>query len=247
MPMLRHFLHNINVLKNAAGKGLLYMDGIIFDMDGVLIDTERMFMDCWLIAGKEFGIDSENVEKLVRDCIGLSVNDTRILCEKRLAGIVSYDEALKRVRDIFSKKKTEEGIPVKSGAYMLLEYLKTNRIPVGLASSTSYHTIAEQLTQVKLLDYFKVVVGRDMVSEGKPSPQVYVKACKDLKLNPEKTIAIEDSINGLKAAKGAGLKTIMVPDLLPYTKDLEPYVDEHFDSLKGIQEALSKGDLLCGL
>ena len=223
------------------------MDGIIFDMDGVLIDTERMYMDCWRIAGKEFEIDEESVDKLVRDCIGLSSKDTKELCEKRLAGKVSYDEGIKRVRDIFRRKRIEEGIPVKSGAYLLLEYLKTNRIPIGLASSTSYHTIVEELTQLKMIDYFKVVIGGDMVREGKPSPLVYERACKELMLNPERTIAIEDSINGLKAAKGAGLKTIMVPDLLPYTEELEPYVDEHFDSLKGIQEALRDGELLCGL
>ncbi len=223
------------------------MDGIIFDMDGVLIDTERMYMDCWMIAGKELGIDDESVESLVHDCIGLSTNDMRAMCAKRLAGKASYDEGLKRVRDIFRKKRIEEGIPVKTGAYMLLEYLKTNRIPIGLASSTSYHTIVEELTQLQMIDYFKLIIGGDMVSEGKPSPQVYVKACKELMVNPCKTIAIEDSINGLKSAKGAGLKTIMVPDLLPFTDDLEPYVDEHFDNLKGIQEALRGGELLCGL
>lgn len=71
---------------------------------------------------------------------------------------------------------------------MLLEYLKTNRIPIGLASSTSYHTIVEELTQLKMIDYFKVIVGGDMVSEGKPSPLVYEKACKELMVNPEKPL-----------------------------------------------------------
>lgn len=223
------------------------MDGIIFDMDGVLIDTEKMYMDCWLTVGRELNMDIQLVDDMVHRCIGLSVEDTKQICEKMMEGRISYEEAIKRVRDTFKRKRVQEGIPVKPGAYMLLEYLKTNRIPVGLASSTSYHTIVEELTELKMINYFKVIVGGDMVSRGKPSPEVYEKACKELKLTPEKTIAIEDSLNGLKAAKGAGLKTIMVPDILPYTENLEPYVDEHFDNLKGIQEALSGGELLCNL
>lgn len=219
------------------------IDGFVFDMDGVLYDTERLCNIYFIEAGKEFGISEDVMTQLMISCVGLNAVATKEKFLECLGNDFKYDDFYALWSGMVRKSIIEQGLPVKPGAYMLLEYLKTNRYPMALATSTSSKSTMSHLEQSKMTGYFQVVVTGDKVSKCKPHPEPYETACKQLNLNPSRTVAIEDSPNGLKSAKAAGLKTIMVVDQIPYTDDLEPYVDIKFNSLTDVLEVMRKGEL----
>lgn len=154
-------------------------------------------------------------------CIGRSGKDSKELFKEFYEEKFSYHEFMEKT----SKKIKEEidlnGLPIKKGVRELLIYLSANQYKIGLASSTKYEGIIEHLTKAKLLEYFKVIIGGDLVEYSKPSPEIYVKACNELGVNPKEAYAIEDSHNGIRAAFGADMKVIMVPDLMEVTQEME--------------------------
>lgn len=127
-------------------------------------------------------------------------------------------------------------MPLKSGARELLSYLKDRDIKVGLASSTSYKGVIKNLKGACLLDYFHVIIGGDMIKHSKPQPEIYLLACEKLGVRPEKTVAVEDSYNGIKAAYNAKMIPIMVPDLIAPTDEILSMVYKKMDSLDAVLE-----------
>lgn len=113
----------------------------------------------------------------------------------------------------------------------LLQYLKEEKIPVGLASSTRLAAVEEELKQAGLYDYFRVVVGGDQLKRSKPEPDIYLMACEKMGISPENAYAVEDSYNGIRAAYSAGMMPIMVPDLLPATEEMREKSIAVFDDL----------------
>ena len=105
-------------------------------------------------------------------------------------------------------------LPMKPGVVELLSYLKDNGKKIALASSTRRETVVNQLRWADIIDYFDVIISGDMVARSKPAPDIFLKACEELRVSPEKAYAIEDSYNGIRAAHAGGLRPIMVPDLL---------------------------------
>ena len=219
------------------------IDGFVFDMDGVLYDTERLCNICFLKVGSQYGVDSVVMNDLMFACVGLNAVATKDKFLSVLGEKFPYDKFCEEWRAEVRSIIIEQGLPVKKGAYMLLEYLKTNRYPVALATSSSKNSTMSHLEQSKMKDYFSAIVTGDMVSKCKPDPEPYLTACKLLNINPGRSVAIEDSPNGLKSAKVAGLKTIMVEDQIPYTDDLAPYVDIKFNSLTDVLEVMRKNEL----
>lgn len=137
----------------------------------------------------------------------------------------------------------EGGMPVKPGVYLMLEYLKANRYVIGLASSSSRKSIMHHIEEANMTEYFSVIVASDEVEKGKPEPDIYLKALEKMNLRKEAVIAFEDSPNGLKSATNAGIKAIMIPDQIPYSEELQPYVFERFNSMTDALEALKKGEI----
>lgn len=191
---------------------------VIFDMDGVLFDTERLCRETWNQIGKEQKL--ENIDDVLTECTGLNKQDT-ILVMKKVYGeefdAVGFMETCSQIN---VRKMKEEGIPIKKGAQEILEYLKSENYKIGLASSSRKFRILENLESSGLKDYFQIVVGGDMIEHSKPKPDIYLLACKELDVNPAETFAIEDSPNGIRSAYHAGMKVIMVPDLLEPTKEI---------------------------
>lgn len=191
---------------------------VIFDMDGVLFDTERLCKESWNMIAKEQKL--EGINEVLEACTGSNRQDTILIMKK------TYGEDFDAIgfMDICSKinvkRMEEEGIPIKKGAKEILDFLKTENYKIGLASSTRKFRVMDNLEKSGFKDYFQAVVGGDMVEHSKPNPDIYLLACRELGVNPTETFAIEDSPNGIRSAYNAGMKPIMVPDLIVPTEEI---------------------------
>lgn len=205
------------------------IEAVVFDMDGVLFDTERLFMEGFQEAAAELHID--NVEKAAVGCIGLTMKDTKALFERECGADFSFDEYYAVCAKRFKEKIEKDGLPVKPGVREILTYLKEEGYRIGLASSTGRSGVLGHLKRAGLTDFFEVIIGGDMIEHGKPAPDIYKKACEELMVMPNKAIAIEDSPNGLKAAYAAGLRPVMVPDMIMPTPETAALLYAKCDSL----------------
>ena len=217
------------------------IDGVIFDMDGILFDTERVVNECIALVGTEYGID--NIDYIIEKCIGVSTAETKAFYRSVLGDDFPVDEMYEKIREMTNLRLAEGGMPVKSGVYLMLEYLKTNRYQIGLASSSSRRSIMHHIEAANMTEYFSVIVAGDDVEKGKPEPDIYLKALEKMNLKGKTVIAFEDSPNGLKSATAAGINAIMIPDQIPYNEELKPYVFERFNSMTSALEALKKGEI----
>ena len=159
---------------------------------------------------------------------------------------MSFEELHEDCSRRFKKKEEREGLPEKPGVHEILEYLKENRIPTALASSTRRTAVMEHLDRAGITSYFQKIICGDMVEHGKPAPDIYLKACEELGVAPGQALAVEDSFNGIRSAYAAGLYTVMVPDQLPPTEEILALVDKKCDSLTELQAQLPELLAVCG-
>ena len=194
-------------------------EAVVFDMDGVIFDSERAVMNCWLVLADKYGI--ENIEKPYLACIGTTMEKTREIMLNEYGADFPYDTYAKEASRLYHEKYDGGRLPMKPGVVELLTFLKEKKKKIALASSTRRQTVVNQLRDAHILDFFDAVICGDMVEKSKPAPDIFLKACEELKVEPEKAYAIEDSYNGIRAAHAGGLKPIMVPDLLPENEETE--------------------------
>lgn len=159
---------------------------------------------------------------------------------------MSFEELHEDCSRRFKEKEEREGLPEKPGVHEILEYLKENRIPTALASSTRRTAVMEHLDRAGITSYFQKIICGDMVEHGKPAPDIYLKACEELGVAPGQALAVEDSFNGIRSAYAAGLYTVMVPDQLPPTEEILALVDKKCDSLTELQAQLTELLSVCG-
>lgn len=214
------------------------MKAIIFDMDGVLFDTEKLCRDSWIMLAQEQGI--VDMEEVFLQCVGRNLNDTRTLILNHYGQDFPYDTFRQRASAWFWEQVEKDGVPVKTGVYELLNYLKEEGYGIGLASSSRRESVIRHLTSTGILEYFSVIVTGDMVEHSKPQPDIYLLACEEMKVAPQDAYAIEDSFNGIRAAYAAGMKPIMVPDLISPDEEMEELSFGIFENLLEVKHFLSK-------
>lgn len=210
------------------------MKAVVFDMDGVLFDTEVMCMKSWMAVAERNHLP--HMEEVFPKCIGLNSNDSRRIVMEAYGEDFDYprfrEEAAQWQREYLEKN----GLPVKPGMEEILAWLKTSGYAVGLASSTRSSSVFSHLEQAGIRDCFSVVITGDMVEHSKPRPDIYLLACRELGVKPEEAYAIEDSPNGIRSAHAAGMRVIMAPDMIPpdeETKRLSTVI------VKDLREALA--------
>lgn len=191
---------------------------VIFDMDGIIFDSERLVLECWEKMAKKYHL--EGMHEAYLPCIGTNDSRTKEIMMDYYGAGFPYDAFRKEASVLFHEITDRDGLPVKKGVRELLEYLNDNDIPVGLASSTRLAVVTEELKQAGLYGYFRTVTGGDQLKRSKPEPDIYLMACGKLGARPENTYAVEDSYNGIRSSHSAGMMPVMVPDLLPPTEEM---------------------------
>lgn len=189
---------------------------VIFDMDGVIFDSERACLDTWTEAAAGYGIT--DVRDVFDRCIGTNNNLTRQIVEDAYAGTFGEgiaDKLLFESSRLFHEKYDGGKLPIKRGVKEILEYLKSENIRCAVASSTRKSVVEAELRDAGLIDYFEEIVGGDLVKVSKPDPEIYQMACEKMNVDPAGAFAIEDSFNGIRSAYAAGMRPIMVPDMVP--------------------------------
>lgn len=193
---------------------------VVFDMDGVLFDTERLSQHYWGKAGRELGLP--DMDKEIFAYLGINSRASEIMFERDHGDVMSYAEWNKIVRKLSADHIAEHGVPVKAGVRELLAFLRQQGITVALATSTARPLAEKYLVQSGIIAYFDEIITGDMVKNGKPAPDIYLMACEKLGLEPAQAAAVEDSYNGIRSAHAAGMQALMVPDLLEPTQELAP-------------------------
>jgi HAD superfamily hydrolase (TIGR01509 family) len=193
-------------------------DGVVFDMDGLLLDTEVLGQRTWLEAARHAGYDLDAA--LFLRIVGRNRKDSAALMLEALGPGFDFDRVYHDSMSRFEDHVTRHGVPLKPGVVALLEELAAAKIPLGVATSTRHARARHHLENAGLLRFFPVLVGGDEVATGKPAPDIYLEAARRLGIEPGRSFALEDSHPGVRAAHAAGFKVIMVPDLLPPTKEI---------------------------
>lgn len=203
--------------------------GAIFDMDGTLIDTEKLYVRFWKQSAADFGYTM--TDEIVFGIRSLA----RKFAEKKLKGILGEDFPYVDVREhrteLLDAYIEEHGIELKNGARELLEYLRKKEIRIAVATATARAKTEKYLEKIGIAEYFDAIACGDMVENGKPEPDIYLLAAKELGLSPKDCAAFEDSPNGVRSACSAGCRTIMIPDLSQPDKELLPILSGVYSSL----------------
>lgn len=200
---------------------------VIFDMDGVLFDSESVYIEGYVM----YASDYPDIRETSLSCIGANGRRTREIFIEKYGEDFPFDEYYRKVKAYVQSSP----IPLKRGAVEILKFLFEKNIPIALASSTSSPSVMKMLREADVLQFFDKVICGDMVSRSKPHPDIFLKAAEELDYPPARCYVIEDSYNGIRAAFNAGMIPVMVPDILQPDEEIRGKLSYLFSDLPAAQ------------
>ncbi len=205
---------------------------IFFDLDGTILDTEKHYRKCWVEAANSLGYPMTDEQALSLRSLG------RPFAIDRINGFFDDTEAYTKIRarrmELMKETLEKNGIELKPYAIETLSELNKRGHSLVIVTATDLERTKQYLGSLGLLDFFDKIVCATMVEKGKPAPDVYLYAAKQVGKNPSDTYAVEDSPNGVMSAHSAGCKTIMIPDQTLPDDELKSVLYKEFSSLKDL-------------
>lgn len=208
------------------------MFSVIFDMDGTLLDTQRICIPAWDYAGEKQGF--KNMGSHIPNVCGMNQNGWTNYLKTNFKGL-DTEIFTAHAREYILKNGK---VVYKKGAKELIAFLKQNNIKIGLASGSSRNSVNHHLAEVNALDTFDAVVAGHDVENGKPAPDIFLLTAKKLGVPPEACFVLEDSANGIRAGAAAGMKAIGIPDVVDFTDDVKKAMFSQADDLSQVIEIL---------
>ena len=212
--------------------------GVIFDMDGTLFDTERLYTIAWKQVGKEMGYSITT--ELLNQCRGKTAPLIRKIFEDAFGKEFEYEGARQRKDEIFMEMLVRDGVPKKKGLVELLSYLQKNKIPAAVATSTRQERGEKVLQMSGVCEYFTVFVYGDTQKASKPKPDIFWNAAKEIGVDPKECLVVEDSTPGVMAGIAAGGATIFIRDMVDVPAEVLENVSASLEDLGKIVGWLEK-------
>ena len=217
------------------------ISAVIFDMDGVIFDSERPVLAGWQDIARKYSIP--DIETPYYKCIGVNSVKTREIFLDFYGADFPYDKYKAEQSHNFHAKYDGGKLPLMPYIRETLELIRSAGISAAVASSTRSAVVLQQIADAGLDGYFSAIIGGDMISRSKPFPDIFLEAAKLLGASPENSLVIEDSFNGIRAAYTGGFVPVMVPDMVAPDCEMQAKADYIFGDLSGVMELIKGGAL----
>ena len=204
---------------------------IIFDMDGLMIDSERVTFECYQERLKDMNLTMD--EEFYKTLLGKPIKGIYQRFYDVYGNDFPIQNVIQDVHQLMAERFETEGVPVKKGLVELLHYLKDNNYKTIVATSSNRDRVDKILAQAKITEFFDDSICGDEVTKGKPNPEVFLKSCQELGVNVDEAIVLEDSEAGIQASYDANIKVICIPDMKYPEKQ---YEEKTFKILKDLTE-----------
>ena len=213
--------------------------GAIFDMDGTLFDTEKLYRKAWIETADTFGV--ERKPEIAAVMSGKGVEKILVTIPQFFPNVDANEYFLRVVKQV--RKAIEEKIEIKAGVPEILQYFQENNVPMAIASSSATEDIEGNLKRTGLGKFFTAIVGGDQIENGKPSPDIFQLAAKKINLPPEDCYVFEDSANGIRGAFAAHCTPIMIVDQSPPLPDIIEICARIFNNMNDALDAIKRKEI----